>query len=581
LLSLSIFLFCVRRQVDMSTGIISTVPTGVLFFIDIDIDTRGNLYGVGDIHVYQLDYPFDETAAWRVIAGTPSFAGFSGDGGLATSAQLMYPQGIAVDVSANVYIADYFNYRVRLVTKSTGIITTIAGNSNYGDEGDGGPATSASILPQSVAVDSTRGILYIFGNYNWKIRAVQLSTGIITTVVGTGAYGSSGDGGPASSATLEYLHQLVVDSRGNLFITSVSGCAIRYVQYSTGIITTIAGRSDLCGSMGDGGPATLAQLFNPRGIAVDEANNRLFIADTSNDVVRTVAMYFPPPVPSSQPTSDPTKYAIGPKNPSSQPSVQPTMQPSRQPSSMPSKQAIGLSNTVTYNGNLYATLANEVVEGTCGGSCQSSFIELPAGWSIAPDTPDSVAVIAAHTWNTHVVAVAGGNSYGGLCYSKGLWNANMLVQSGNTYRAAGCSLQVLIVRPISTDPTTKPTPRPSGQPTNQPSKQPSQPSGLPTSDPTKYAIGPKNPSGQPTGSPSCQPSRQPSALPTAFTTRAPTVAPSVFAAGIINRFAGMYGSAVDSGDGGQAKSASLWWPEAVCVDSVHHTVYIMTSYTIR
>ena len=117
-----------------------------MYFYAIDVDTVGNLYGSDYCAVYMLEYSADGTATWKVVAGTPWSAGFSGDGGPATFSQLSYVQDIALDASANVYIADYNNCRVRLVTKSTGKITTIAGNGvgDLTDAGDGGPAMHAT-----------------------------------------------------------------------------------------------------------------------------------------------------------------------------------------------------------------------------------------------------------------------------------------------------------------------------------------------------------------------------------------------------------------------------------------------------
>ena len=325
-----------NRQVDTTTGIISSVSTGGMSISDLDVDATGSLYGLINYAVYKLEYPFDGTTAWKIVAGSPSSYGFSGDNGPATQAQLYYPQGIAVDASANVYIADYY------------IITTVAGNIgwsnvNYwgfwgycGDTGDGGSATSASLsLPRALAVDSMHKILYIIGSGNNKIRAVSLITGIISTVVGTGSGGFSGDGGAATLATLYNPQRLAVDSRGNLFIADYQNSAIRFVQYSTGIITTIAGGGNSWGSTGDGGLATSAQLSYSQGVAVDEANNRIFIADSNNYIVRTVTVFFGPFLPTSQPSSQPTMFAIGPRNPTSQPTAQPSMQPSTQPSVLP------------------------------------------------------------------------------------------------------------------------------------------------------------------------------------------------------------------------------------------------------
>ena len=140
--------------------------------------------------------------------------GISGDGGQATSAQLNNPVGVAVDAQGSLYIADYANNRVRKV--SGGIITTVAGTGTAGYSGDGGQATSAQLnFPVGVAVDA-QGSLYIADSGNYRVRKV--SGGIITTVAGTGTAGYSGDGGQATSAQLNVPFGVAVDAQGNLYI---------------------------------------------------------------------------------------------------------------------------------------------------------------------------------------------------------------------------------------------------------------------------------------------------------------------------------------------------------------------------
>jgi sugar lactone lactonase YvrE len=182
------------------------------------------------------------------IAGTGT-AGYSGDGGQATSTQLNFPLGVTVDAQGNVYVADTSNNRVRKI--SGGIITTVAGTGTPGFAGDGGQATSAQLnIPGGVAVDS-QGNLYIADEGNQRVRKV--SGGIITTVAGIGTAGYSGDGGQATSAQLNFPHGVEVDAQGNVFITDTDNSRVREV--TGGIITTIAGNGT-AGFSGDGGQAT-------------------------------------------------------------------------------------------------------------------------------------------------------------------------------------------------------------------------------------------------------------------------------------------------------------------------------------
>jgi len=168
-----------------------------------------------------------------------------------------------------VFIADYFNSRVRKVTISTGIITTFAGTGTGSYSGDGGAATAAALYyPQGVTFDAAGSNLYIADRYNHRIRKVSVSTGIITTFAGTGAGSYSGDNGPATAATFNDPLQVTLDAAGNMFIADYYNYRVRKVTVSTGIITTYAGTGTASYS-GDGGAATSAALQGPYGVAVD------------------------------------------------------------------------------------------------------------------------------------------------------------------------------------------------------------------------------------------------------------------------------------------------------------------------
>jgi len=212
--------------------------------------------------------------------GSPSFAG---DGGLATSASFHVPYGAIADAAGNVYIADPVNYRVRKINLS-GIVNTIAGNGSSSSSGDGGPATSAGLnWPADLALDAA-GNLYIGEYFGHRVRKVTPG-GTITTIAGNGSPASTGDGGPATSASLNGPWGLAFDAIGNLYIACRDGNKIRKVDTS-GIISTIAG-TGTAGYTGDHGPATSATFSGPIGIAVDAAGN-IYVCENGNHTVRKI-----------------------------------------------------------------------------------------------------------------------------------------------------------------------------------------------------------------------------------------------------------------------------------------------------
>jgi sugar lactone lactonase YvrE len=219
------------------------------------------------------------------VAGNGSRT-FTGDGGLSTEAQLARPGGVAIRDDGSILIADAANQRVRHVDSDSRIITTFSGSGEYGSAGDGGPATAAThSWPGGVAVDTDDNV-YVCDRFAQTIRRIDSQTGIITTIAGIGERGFSGDGGPATLATFEGPNNIAVSLDGHLYVADSGNHRIRRVDLGTGLIDTVAGNGT-SGFAGDGGPATMAALGGPGGVAVDATGN-LFIADSDNSRIRRV-----------------------------------------------------------------------------------------------------------------------------------------------------------------------------------------------------------------------------------------------------------------------------------------------------
>ena len=244
-------------------------------------DSRGNLF-IADLYNQRIRM-VGTNGLITTVAGN-GIRGFSGDGGEATNAELNDAGGVAVDNAGNLFIADTRNNRIRRVDIN-GIITTFAGNGTAGYSGDGGAATDAQLSGPGGVAWGAEGNLYITDGANQRIRMVD-ANGIIKTVAGTGTAGYSGDGGAATNAQLNSPSGLASDGRGNLFICDYWNFRVRKVD-PNGIITTAAGNGTYGSYAGDGGAATNAVLHNPAGVALDNAGN-LFIADYFNNLVRRV-----------------------------------------------------------------------------------------------------------------------------------------------------------------------------------------------------------------------------------------------------------------------------------------------------
>ncbi|MET7391557.1 hypothetical protein ACFYPT_41425 [Streptomyces sp. NPDC005529] len=223
---------------------------------------------------------------WRAVTtltGGATGFGFGGDGGPADQATLNSPQEVAVGPDGTVYIADMDNHRVRRIAVD-GIITTLVGTGQPGYSGDGGPAHQATLREPSGVAVGPDGAVYIADTANYRVRRVAVD-GVITTLVGTGQSGYSGDGGPAHQATMRAPRSVAVGPDGTVYIADVSNNRIRRVAVD-GVITTLVGTGQ-SGYSGDGGPAHQAQLRFPTGVAVGP-DGTVYIADTSNNRIRRI-----------------------------------------------------------------------------------------------------------------------------------------------------------------------------------------------------------------------------------------------------------------------------------------------------
>ncbi len=245
----------------------------------VTVDPGGNLYFGAQHSLFKVD----TSGLLTRIAGTGK-SGYSGDGGPALSAQLEFPAGVAVDPSGTIYVTDLAAEVVRVITPA-GAISTYAGQGTAGYSGDGGAATQAQLnAPMALTLDSA-GNLYIADCGNNRVRKVSRN-GIISTVAGNGSGGYSGDGVPATQAALNQPEGLAVDSLGSIYIADTFNNRVRVVGIN-GIIQTVAG-TGFSSFSGDGGSPSSAALFLPTDVATDSAGN-LYIADFGNSRIRKVA----------------------------------------------------------------------------------------------------------------------------------------------------------------------------------------------------------------------------------------------------------------------------------------------------
>ena len=292
------------RRVDTETGIITTIAgTGERFDsfsyspveggqasqarftgrFYVATDSAGNIY-VSDAFANAVRKIDGETGTITTIAGSPGASqGFGGDGGPAAEARFSTPRGMATDTAGNVYVADYGNHRVRKIN-SMGTVSTLAGTGERGYGGDGGPASEAQLsYPYDVATDS-EGNVYVTDRFNYRVRKIGAGTSVITTLAGTGSPTGGWSGGAAAAARLRFPHSVAVDAAGTLFFADTHHRV--WKLDASGLVAALAGTGEP-GYSGDGGPATEAQLSDPRGVAVDTAGN-VYVADHDNHRLRKI-----------------------------------------------------------------------------------------------------------------------------------------------------------------------------------------------------------------------------------------------------------------------------------------------------
>ena len=288
------------RTVDLATGIINTVAGGGNAqgpdYGDGGLATAAMLHdpvglfvtASGDLYIADDDQNRVRVVVGGIItnvAGTGNY-GYGGDGGPAGNATLSSPGGVVVDSAGNVFIADTENHRLRMVQQATGNISTVAGTGSTGFSGDGGPATAATLeRPCGLAIDANDN-LYIADGDNWRVRVIDKATGNINTKAGNGSGAFAGDGGAATAASFRIPSGLALDGAGNLYVADQGNHRLRKID-PNGTISTVAG-DGTDDATGDGGPAASAAIGWPEAVCVDQSGN-IYIVDNDNDVVRKIA----------------------------------------------------------------------------------------------------------------------------------------------------------------------------------------------------------------------------------------------------------------------------------------------------
>ena len=252
---------------------------------EVRFDKAGNMFFV-EMKNHLVRHVDAKTGTISTVAGTGK-AGFGGDGGPATKAQFSSPHSIALDEDDNLYIADIANHRIRSVAAKTGIVTTIAGNGEKKLPVDGHQARGKPMLgPRALFID--RGTMWIALREGHSVWKLDLASGVVSHVAGSGKKGFTGDGGPAKEATFDGPKGIALGPDSNVYVVDTENHATRKIDMASGIITTVAGMGPQHeGSSGDGGPATKATMDRPHGICVGP-DGTVYIGDTLNHRVRRV-----------------------------------------------------------------------------------------------------------------------------------------------------------------------------------------------------------------------------------------------------------------------------------------------------
>ncbi len=291
------------RKVDAKSGVITTVagngtkgyagdggPAAAASLNEpygIELDADNNLYLVDRLN-YCVRRVDGTSGIMTTVAGIGGKAGYGGDGGPAAKAGFKEPNGLCLDGKGTLYVADVADQRVRAVDLKTGVITTLAGTGKKLSAGDGGPLKYATLAgPRAVAVGPDGGV-YVVEREGNAVRKIDRKAGTITRLAGTGKKGYGGDGGPALEATFDGPKEIDIDKAGNVFVVDTENEAIRKIDAKTGLITTVAGKGRTkTPGLGDGGPATAATLGRPHGVAAGP-DGGVYIGDTNSHRVRVV-----------------------------------------------------------------------------------------------------------------------------------------------------------------------------------------------------------------------------------------------------------------------------------------------------